>query len=381
MSDLIPLALGALAGLSVLLTLWQWFEARRFPLDQSAAPPGALPPLTLIKPLKGMDQATEGCLRSWLAQRYTGPRQVLLGVAHAEDPVVPLVQRLLSEFPKIDAQLVVCPDGAGQNRKVSTLRQLESHARHPLLVLSDADVWAPPGFLEQLVAPFQDPQVGLVNPFYRLEGAVNLAMRWEALAVNADFWPGVLQSRRLRPLGYALGAAIAVRRSLVERIGGFAALSDLLADDFELGRRVAAQGAVIRLCPTVVECREAPRGWGAVWRHQLRWARTIRVCMPGPYAASLLSNATLWPLAWLLAHRTLPVATLVGLALVLRMVSAGDSQWRLTRSARHLPWFWLAPIKDLLQVALWLLAFAGDTVEWRGSRYRVTNQGELRPLD
>jgi ceramide glucosyltransferase len=380
MTHFIPVALGVLAGVSLALTLWQWFEAVRFPLHRPPPRSGFAPPLTLLKPLKGADPATEDCLRSWLAQDYPGPLQILFGVADADDPVVPVVQRLLAEFTDRDARLLVCRERAGRNAKVSTLRQLEPRACHPFLVLSDADVWAPPDFLEQVVAPFQDAAVGLVNPFYGIAGATDLATRWEALAVNADFWPGVLQSRRLRPLGYGLGAAIAVRRSRLEGAGGFAALADLLADDFELGRRVAAQGARIRLCPVVVECREAARGWGEVWRHQLRWARTIRVCMPGPYAASILSNATLWPLAWALAQPGLPALVGLAVALVVRMIVAADCARRLTRSAQHLPWFWLAPVKDLLQVLLWLLAFAGNTVEWRAQRFRVTPRGELEPL-
>ncbi len=141
---------------------------------------------------------------------------------------------------------------------------------------------------------------GLVCCFYRLANPTTLAMHWEAVAINADFWSQVLQSRSLKPIDFALGAVMATRREQLAEIGGFAPLVDCLADDYQLGNRIVRRGYSIALSPVVVECRSASMGWAAVWKHQLRWARTIRVCQPAPYFFSLLSNATLWPLLWLI---------------------------------------------------------------------------------
>jgi ceramide glucosyltransferase len=262
---------------------------------------------------------------------------------------------------------------------VSTLSQLQQRAKHDLLVVSDADVRVPGDCLAQLLAPFQEPAVGLVCHFYRLANPTTLAMRWEALAVNADFWPGVLQSLRFGPLSYALGAAMAVRRSHLEALGGFEALASYLADDFELGSRVARLGARLELCPVVVDCWEPKQGWGSVWKHQLRWARTIRVCMPGPYAASLISNATLWPLLWCLAGPGPWSAGFLALCLLIRVLTAADNQRRLTASGAHWVWCWMAPLKDLLQLALWCLSFLGSTIDWRGTRFKVLPGGQLIP--
>ena len=135
-------------------------------------------------------------------------------------------------------------------------------------------------------------------------------MQWEAIAINADFWSQVLQSRSLKPLDFALGAVMATRRQHLQEIGGFAGLVDCLADDYQLGNRIARRGHSIALSPVVVECWSAPMGWAEVWKHQLRWARTIRVCQPAPYFFSLLSNATLWPLLWLIVKPAAPVARL-----------------------------------------------------------------------
>lgn len=378
---MISLLLGALAVLSLALTLWQWLETRCFPLHRRIARPDFAPPLTLFKPLKGGDAEMEACLRSWLRQEYPGKVQILFGVSSADEPAAPIVRALLAESPTRDAELVVCTQRLGANAKVSTIAQLSNRARHPIWVVSDADVHVPPDFLSNLVAPLKDPDVGLVNSFYALDPAPTLAMRWEAIGVNADFWSSVLQSLRLAPQRFALGAAFAVRQTHVEQGGGFATLANVLADDFVLGRSVADQNVRIALCPVVATCREEPQGWAAVWRHQVRWARTIRVCSPWPYAASLAGNATLWPMLWALSDPQWTVWAGAAAFLAIRMATAWDSEARLTLSTKHWRSLWMVLVKDLLQAALWALAFLGDRVEWRGERFRVLPNGELLPCN
>ncbi len=377
---LLNLILGGLALLSLALTLWQWLAARRFPLHQRPPPAAAArppPAVTLLKPLKGCDAATEDCLRSWFAQSYGGPVQLLLGVAEAADPAGEVVRRLLREFPGHDAQLVVCAPPAGANAKVSQLVELERRAKHDLLVISDADVRAPVDCLASVVAQLQPPGVGLVNCFYRLANPATLAMQWEAIAINADFWSQVLQARSLKPLDFALGAVMATRRPLLAEIGGFSALADCLADDYQLGHRLARRGHQIALSPVVVECWSAPMGWAAVWKHQLRWARTIRVCQPMPYFFSLLSNATLWPVLWLAAQPAGPALAGALGCLLIRVISALDLERRLSRRRPAYARAWLVPVKDLLQTVIWLLAFLGNRVEWRGQRLRLRSDGTL----
>jgi ceramide glucosyltransferase len=406
--------LGALAAGSVASTLWQWRAARRFPLHQPLPPPSRCPAVTLLKPLKGADPFTGANLRSWLEQDYDGEVQVLFGVADADDPAVAVVHELLRAFPNRDAQLVICPERLGANAKVSQLIQLEARAKHEILVVSDADVRAPSHLLRNLVALLEEPAaptadastdqrpVGLVTCFYRIaeSGALTPAMRWEAVAVNADFWSQVLQGLTFRELDFALGAVMALRRGDLSRIGGFRALADYLADDFQLGRRIARIGRRVALCPVVVECWSPPARWGEVWRHQLRWARTIRVCQPGLYALSILGNATLWPLAWVLAavalacgqgHGGTEVAPGANAGVLfsmacgvafwgVRVATAGDLQRRLTRQPACWTNAWWVPLKDLLQVALWVCAFAGTRIEWRGEWYRVRPDGRLERL-
>jgi ceramide glucosyltransferase len=390
--------LGFPALLSAALLLWQWLVARRFPLHQRVSAHAFPPAVTLLKPLKGCEPATEACLRSWFAQEYTGRVQILFGVASGDDPVCEVVRKLQQEFPGADSQLVVCGPLRGANAKVSKLVELERLAKHEIFVISDADVCVPPDLLANVLEPLRDAgslahpigegsgvrPCGLVNCLYCLANPTTLAMQWEAVAMNADFWSQVLQAQSLKPLDFALGAVMAMRRKQLEEIGGFAALADCLADDYQLGHRLAQRGYLIALSTVVVECWSAPMGWAAVWKHQLRWARTIRVCQPASYFFSILSNATFWPLLWLATSPS--TFSLVGalVAWSLRIAGALDLQARLLRSTASTrqsqiaiaPW-WLVPLKDLLQSVLWLLAFAGNRIEWRGERMRLLRDGTL----
>jgi ceramide glucosyltransferase len=374
--------LAALALLSLALALWQWLAASRFPLHRRVTDFSFAPAITLLKPLKGCDATTAESLQGWFNQNYSGQIQFLFGVAEAGDPACSIIRELIGKNPGRDAQLVVCAEPLGANGKVSTLIQLERLAKHPLILVSDADVRVPPDFLANIAAPLRDAKAGLVNCFYRLANPVTVAMRCEAIAINADFWSQVLQSASLKPLDFALGAVMLTRRNLLEEIGGFSALANCLADDYQLGHRIAKKGHRIALCPVVVECWDAPMNWRDVWKHQLRWARTIRVCQPGPYFFSILSNATLWPLLWLMASpvlsKTLFCAPLAAPALLLmRIIIAQNLQRRFMQSRNNLAPPWLVPVKDLLQAAIWAGAFLGNTVEWRGQKMRLRGDGTL----
>lgn len=372
--------LGSLALLSLALTFWQWLVAKRFPLHRRVSNCRHTPAVTVLKPLKGCDAETAHCLRSWLEQEYSGTVQVLFGVASAADPVCSLVREQIAAHPQVDAQLVLCEESLGANAKVSTLVQLQRQAKHEIIVISDADVRVPPDFMVNVIAPLRDPEVGLVNCFYCLANPSTPAMRWEAVAINADFWSQVLQSQSLKPLDFALGAAMATTRSRLEKAGGFIALVDFLADDYQLGNKIAQQGGRIALCPVVVECWSSPMSWREVWSHQLRWVRTIRVCQPLPFFFSILSNATLWPLLWLLAHPTALTLYAAALCWLLRIVTAANYQARLTTTSARPVYVWMVLLKDLLHAVLWALAFLGNRIEWRGEAYRVETRGRLVKL-
>lgn len=385
----------ALTLLSVGLLVWQFLAAARFPLHQRRSETDFAPDISLLKPLKGADEHTAACLRSWFEQSYAGKIQLLFGVADPEDPVCAVVRSLMVEFPQADAQLVFARELLGPNAKVSTLTQLAPHVRHGLVAVSDADVRVPREFLAQAVAPLREPQTGLVNCFYQMANPCTPAMQWETVAVNADFWSQVLQSNTLKPQDFALGAVMITRRESLEQIGGFASLVDYLADDYELGHRLARTGARIALCPVVVECWDRPMNFPAVWRHQLRWARTIRVSQPVPYFFSLLSNVSLWAVLWSLSllgqiqgsgrgpmnEMLFRTALMVLLPpLFCRVTVALHLARRLTGRpvSPFLAVYVLA--KDFLQVGIWAMAFLGNTIEWRGQKFRLARGGRMIPV-
>ena len=304
----------------------------------------------------------------------------------------------------------------GPNAKVGNLVQLARHAKHDVLAASDADVFVDDHFLASTVAPLREPEVGLVNCFYQFAMPKNFAMRWEAMAVNADFWSQVLQSNMLHRQDFALGAVMMARREMLVKIGGYESLLDYLADDYHLGHRIAATGARIELATAVVECRDEAMSFATVWKHQLRWARTIRASQPLSYFFSILNNVTLWAVLLILfgVAATVPVlgitdsgrfyvplwrnaatansqhlvetgysaTLLIGIAaILLRMIIASSLAVRLTRLKIYRDLCWVVPIKDLLQFGIWLGAFLGNTVEWAGKRFRIAGGGRLVKID
>lgn len=383
------LTLAALACLSGFLMLWQWWAAARFPLNQRPPVSPTTPPspairrlaVSVLKPIRGADAGTAEALETWLRQTYQGPYEVIFGVENEAEPAVPLLRQLISRFPSVRAQLVFCPESLGANRKVSNLIQMARQATGEVLLISDADVSAPPDLVERMAAPLEpkSPEIGLVHCLYRLADTPTLATRWEAFVVNADFWSQVLQNQTLSPLDYALGAAMAVRRTDLERAGGLAALADYLADDNRLGHLIVRLGLRTELCPLVVDCRVAPASWADVWRHQQRWAITIRVCRPAAYFLSILANGTLWPLLWMVlapSRRAWMAGTFL---ILLRLVQGLSLEARFQQRARAWKDAWLVPLKDLLQVGLWASAFLHHHVVWRGLRFRVRRDGRVEP--
>ena len=372
------IALIVLGAVSIALNLWQWIAGARFPLREAAVGTDTAPPVSVLKPLRGCDAETENCLESWFRQDYSGRWELLFGVATATDPVCHIVSRLIKRYPSVDAELVIAAPLLGPNGKVSSLCYLTRKAQHEQIVTCDADVFAEKNFLSKVVAEMRNETVGLVNCFYILANPKNLAMRLEAVAVNADFWTQVLQALTLRKMDFALGAVIGIRRSVLERIGGFEGLLDLLADDYQLGKGVAGLGRKLMICPFPVECRTEAQSSTAVWRHQLRWARTMRVCQPWGYFFSILGNGTIWLLFALLSG-AVAGKWLFAIGMTLRMLGAVSNDRKLTG---RLHWWVapLAPLKDLAQALLWAFSFAGNLVTWSGQRFRVNGGGKLTPL-
>jgi ceramide glucosyltransferase len=378
--------MGIMAYLFVLLLAAAWFyqflalvSLGRFFRPSSPTPRrhATGPGITVFKPLKGLEPLSRECLASFLTQDYN-PYQVLFGVRDADNPVVALLLELQQAYPRCDVEIVICPEHLGLNPKISTLRQLLPRARYDLLVIADGDVKVGPDYLLQVAAAFREPGVGLVSCPYRAGRCRTLGAILEALTIAADFIPSVAAATAVEEIRFALGATMAITRQALSASGGFAAVADFLADDYQLGFRVAQTGLQVKILPYVVETNNPEMSLSAYLTHQLRWARTYRVCRPAGYLAYGITHALVYSLAILLAAGLASWAWgLVAATLALRAMVTGFSERRCLKG--DLPWwaFALLPLKDLGSFGLWLASFLGSRVSWGDHAFRVTREGKL----
>jgi ceramide glucosyltransferase len=346
------------------------------------APPGAgyAPPITILKPVKGMDAGSYDNFASFCCQVYPA-FQLLFAVASSADPVIPVIRRLMTAFPAVDIELVIDPTIHGPNYKVGNLINAYPRAKHDLLIICDSDIRVSPGFLQAVAAPFADPAVGLVTSLYRSPGVQGTATAIEALGFTAEMIPNVLVALKLEGLSFALGASMTVRRAALESIGGLPALVDYLADDYQLGNKVHRAGWQLVLSSHFVESVMHRESLTMVLSRQLRWARTMRVSRPGGYLGSGITQP--FPAA-LVAVLVSSGATAGWCAAgLLYLVRAGLVTWLSRVHVRDnlLPRFlWLLPLRDALAFGTWALAFLGRRVTWRGHRYAVLSGGKLEEL-
>ena len=347
---------------------------RRRPPPPAAA--AAAPAVTVLKPLCGVESATYDCLRSFCEQRH--PRyQIVFGVQDPLDPAQAVVQRLQQEYPGLAIDLVVDARQHGANRKVGNLINMLALARHDHLVIADSDIRVGPDYLEQVVAPLRDPGVGIVTCAYRGVPQPGLPSLLGALFINDWFLPSVRVAAATGSREFAFGATIALRREALRAIGGFEAIADHLADDYQLGELTRAIGLATVLSEVVVETVVNERSLGELVRHDLRWLRTIRAVRPVGYALSGITFGVPVAAVGVVLARGAPVAlATLGVALGARFMlhlaarEAGES-WKT----------WLAlPLGDVLSFALWCWGFAARSVRWRQDRYLLTGNDSVTRL-
>jgi ceramide glucosyltransferase len=365
-----------------LICLWSaLLFLREHKTGEGARPTQGLPPVSILKPLKGTDPDIYECFRSHCLQDYP-EYEIVFGVSDADDPAVASVQQLKREFPGHAIRLVVSPDPLGANVKVSNLEQMAQAARYQHLLVNDSDILVERDYLRRVVAPLVDERVGMVTCLYRGIAASTLGSQLESLGISTDFCPGVLVARQLEGgLRFGLGSTLAFRRTDLERIGGFRSIVDFLADDYELGRRIANLDLQVLLSEVVVETHLPAYDLREFLSHQLRWARGVRDSRVGGYIGLASTYGLMWALIALLAGRAAPWSWAVfGATALLRLamaISVGQSVLGDRRLLGHL---WLLPVRDLVAVAVWIASFAGHTVTWRGDRFKLKN-GRLVRMD
>jgi ceramide glucosyltransferase len=335
------------------------------------------PSVTILKPLKGLEIGLYENLASFCRQDYP-TFQVVFGVADTSDPAVQVVRRLQATYPQVRIDLVVDGRLYGTNYKISNLINMYRVATNAVIVLADSDIRVEADYLQRLVAPLHDPKVGIVTCLYRAVGSGSAPSLVERLFINTDFAPSVLVANLVETRRYAFGASIALRRTVLDEIGGFLPLANYLADDYHLGNRVAARGYAVALSDLVVETVLGDSTWRSLLDHQLRWARTYRSSRPASYFALVLTHGSLWATLNLLYNVGSGRAALITAALyAVRMLTAARLSSRYLQARLHWYEVLLVPAKDVFLSAVWALAFTGDTVHWSGNEFRVTPQGEM----
>jgi len=338
------------------------------------------PPVSILKPLKGSDPGLYESLRSHCLQDYE-EYEIICGASSRSDPAVGEVERLQREFPQRRIQLVICDQRLGANGKISSLAQMVRNARHDVFVVSDSDIRVEPDYLVTVICELNQPEAGLVTCLYRGVPASGFPSRIEAAGISSDFMPGVLAAQIVESgLKFGLGATLVLRREDLLNIGGFEALVDYLADDYELGRRIAEKKQKVVLSRSVVETFLPDYNWREFLTHQLRWARTIRTARPAGYAGLLITFTVPWALVAMALSRGADWAwTLLGLALLLRIVMGAVFGNLVLGSKRVLRSLWLIPVRDLLGVVIWIGGWFGNQIEWRGEHFKL-KRGKLEPI-
>ena len=369
----------ALCGIGFyVLCIW---SARSFLRTAGRKQPSFTPPVSILKPLRGLDPQMYESFRSHCVQDYPD-YEIIFGVSEVDDPAASAVHKLMAEFPGCRIRLVVCPEVLGNNRKVSNLVQMLAHARYDHILINDSDIYVPRDYFRRVMEPFASPQVGMVTCPYRGIAANTLGSKLESLGISTEFIPGVLVARQIEHgIHFALGSTLAMSRKALDSIGGLRPLVDYLADDFELGLRISQAGYEVVLADVVVETHLPPYTMAGFFQHQLRWARSTRDSRRKGYIGLLLTFALPWAmLAVILAPGAWWAWWVLGLAAVLRVAVALQVGLGVVHDRGVLRHLWLLSLRDVAAFWVWFLSFGDNTVHWRGEIF-ILEKGRIRPAE
>ncbi|MGI8500882.1 MAG: bacteriohopanetetrol glucosamine biosynthesis glycosyltransferase HpnI [Hassallia sp.] len=334
------------------------------------------PPITILKPICGLDIETYENFASFCQQDYP-EYQIIFGVRDRNDPSVQVVKKIIEEFPEIDISLVISDRIIGTNLKVSNLANAEVEAKYLLLLLADSDVRVGRDYLQTVIQPMRDPGVGVVTCLYRpfVRGWVAIL---EAVGISTEYHASILVARSLEGMNFALGPTIAIRKSVLEAIGGFIAIADYLADDFQLGYLSAKAGYKVVLSDYIIDHAIATESFLDLIHRQTRWNCCTRVSRPWGYLGLIFTHGTVMSLLFLIATG----GSIFGWAIALltwstRLIMAWVVGVKSLKDPVASKFLWLVPLRDLIGFAIWCYALFGNTFEWRGQRLKLTKDGKL----
>jgi ceramide glucosyltransferase len=368
---LAPLVYYALATLAAV---------RFFKRERARVLPNYTPSVSVLKPVRGVDFGSYENFASFCRQEYPD-YEVLFAVNDDTDPAVPVIRRVITDFPERRIRLLVGAERLGANRKVNKLVRLAREARSEVLVLTDGDVRVGPHYLQEVVAPLADRKIGAVTSFYRGIAEKNLGAEIEAVGASSDFFAGVLMAGWTEGITFALGASIATTKEWLGKMGGFAAIADALADDYELGHRIAKVDGEVVLSREAVWTMYPAQSLRSFWDHQVRWARTVRLCRPLSYFGLLLTQGLPWALLAVLVAPAKWIAGVYLLAyLILRFAMAWTvGIWGVEDEVLRRK-IWLVPLRDAIHFVIWLASFGSNHIRWGNVEYAI-RQGRMVPLN
>jgi ceramide glucosyltransferase len=368
-----------LAG-AVVYSLMVIFAAHRYQSACEQSPRGMAPaspgppsnePVSILKPLSGLDSGLESNLRTFFEQDYRD-FEILFAVRHVNDPAVAVVEKLQGEYPGVRSRLLLTGDPPYPNAKVFSLDRMLAAAEHNLIVMSDSDIRVGPDLLRTVAGEFRDPALGVATCPYRAVAGRSFWSRIEAIGMNTDFLAGILVARMLEGMRFAVGPTVVARRGAIESIGGFDRLKDYLAEDFALGKFAAEAGQGVGLSSYVVEHHIGSQGLAHNARHRLRWARSTRRSRPAGYFGQLFTLSL--PLAALLVAVCPAWWPLLPFTLTIRAAAA----WTVSRTVLGARINWvLLPVEDAAACLTWVAGFFGNSIDWRGQRYQLAPDGRF----
>src|SRR6267378_3130091 len=356
------------------------FAAMRFFRgERTRQMPPFAPPVSLLKPVHGVDFASRINFESFCRQDYP-EYEILFCVNDLEDPAVPLIRQSMKDFPQIPIRILSGALKIGSNQKVNNLVLLAQEAKHEIIVQSDGDVRVSPDYLKNVVAEVADPAVGVVSCFYRGVAEKNFWAKVEAVGAASDFFAGALVANLPGGVTFALGASVATTKTWLAKIGGYEALADLLADDYEIGNRVYRAGGKVLLSREAVWTMYPAQTLKSFWEHQVRWARTVRLVRPASFFGLVVTHGLPWcVLAAAVAPTALIGVGFVAAYLVLRLLMAWVVGVWGVRDEVLRKKLWLVPVRDAIHFAVWLAGFASNRVKWGGVEYAIEG-GRMREV-
>ena len=370
---LVPVVGGSLFYMATQVTASLFFRS-----EQGQATNTNQPPVTMLKPIYGLERNLERNLRSALSQDYPD-YQVVMSVQRLDDPALPLLRRLEQEYGPERATVVAVQSEPVVNGKVQNLENGLSAARHYILVISDSDMFTPADYLARIAAPLRDADVGYVCTLYKGVDARSWYEQLELLTYNAEFIPSSVFAYRTGASGLCLGASVALRRTTLEAVGGLASLADYLVEDYELGRRILERGQRMVLLPYFVDLTvdlDSAKSW---WRHQIYWDQNTRAARPVGFAASVLTRAVPFALLYAALRLFDPLGLLILLAAIAVRLGTAAGNALLLRDRATLRALWLLPLRDLAGLLFWVLAMGKRTFVWRGYEFELARGGRIVP--